>query len=33
MTSQVEVHQGLRVRAVPTPLNEDVGEVLWEPDE
>jgi uncharacterized OB-fold protein len=33
MISLVEMRQGLRVRAVPTPLNEEVGEVLWEADE
>jgi len=25
------VHQGMRVRAVPVPLNDDVGDITWEP--
>jgi uncharacterized OB-fold protein len=33
MISPVEMRQGLRVRAVPTPLNDEVGEVVWEADE
>jgi uncharacterized OB-fold protein len=33
MVSDEGVHQGTRVRAVPTPLTEEVGEVLWEIDD
>jgi len=33
LVSDVEVRQGLRVRAVPRKLTDDVGEVLWEADE
>jgi uncharacterized protein len=30
LLSDVEVHQGMRVRAAPRKLTDDVGEILWE---
>ena len=30
LVSDVEVHQGMRVRAAPRKLTDDVGEILWE---
>ena len=32
LLSEGEVHQGMRVRAVPIARTEEVGEVLWEFD-
>ncbi len=32
LVPDAEVHQGTRVRAVPTAVTEEVGEVLWEVD-
>jgi len=29
LVSDVDVHQGLRVRAVPERITDDVGELLW----
>ena len=33
LVSDVEVHQGMRVRAVPEKLTDEVGDLLWKVDE
>ena len=31
LVSDAEVHQGMRVRAVPRRVADEIGEILWEP--